>query len=240
MTNLFVLLFLLSIVGLIWGLIAPHHIARITPGRRELTRKHTGIGFMALVFTFLILVAVSNPSQKNINTKQASLTTHDQPSASSLKSSTQVPSVTTQQQTQTQPVPYTTQDQYDSSLAKGQTKVAQVGENGTETLTYKVTFTNDTQTSRTLLSTIVTTQPVNEVVDVGTYIAPTPTPIPAESTPSTPTPAPSESCYPLSDEDTCYEPGEYCRDSDHGANGLAGDGESIACEENNGWRWEPN
>ncbi len=37
----------------------------------------------------------------------------------------------------------------------------------------------------------------------------------------------------------CYEPGEYCRKSDHGASGVAGDGEKIICEDNNGWRWEP-
>jgi hypothetical protein len=46
-------------------------------------------------------------------------------------------------------------------------------------------------------------------------------------------------CYPLSDEGTCYEPGEYCRDDDHGMSGVAGDGESIVCEDNDGWRWEP-
>jgi hypothetical protein len=37
----------------------------------------------------------------------------------------------------------------------------------------------------------------------------------------------------------CYEPGEYCRTSDRGASGVAGDGEKIICEDNNGWRWEP-
>ena len=26
---------------------------------------------------------------------------------------------------------------------------------------------------------------------------------------------------------------------DHGASGVAGDGERIMCEDNNGWRWEP-
>jgi hypothetical protein len=46
-------------------------------------------------------------------------------------------------------------------------------------------------------------------------------------------------CHPLSDEGTCYEPGEFCRDSDHGMTGLAGDGETIICENNDGWRWEP-
>jgi hypothetical protein len=46
-------------------------------------------------------------------------------------------------------------------------------------------------------------------------------------------------CYPISDEGTCYEPGEYCRDDDHGTSGVAGDGEAITCEDNDGWRWEP-
>jgi hypothetical protein len=60
----------------------------------------------------------------------------------------------------------------------------------------------------------------------------------ASAAPPPPSPSPA-SCYPLSDEGTCYEPGEYCRDSDHGASGVAGDGERIVCEDNDGWRWEP-
>jgi hypothetical protein len=47
-------------------------------------------------------------------------------------------------------------------------------------------------------------------------------------------------CYPRTDSGNCYEPGEYCRASDHGASGVAGDGEAITCEDNNGWRWEPS
>jgi hypothetical protein len=46
-------------------------------------------------------------------------------------------------------------------------------------------------------------------------------------------------CHPLTNGGNCYEPGEYCRTSDHGASGVAGDGEAIICEDNNGWRWEP-
>jgi hypothetical protein len=70
-------------------------------------------------------------------------------------------------------------------------------------------------------------------------------PAPARTPPAaSPSPAPSPpptaaSCYPLSNEGTCYEPGEFCRDSDHGLSGLAGDGEKIRCEDNDGWRWEP-
>jgi hypothetical protein len=57
--------------------------------------------------------------------------------------------------------------------------------------------------------------------------------------PPPPTTAAPPSCTPLTDAGNCYEPGEYCRDSDHGVSGVAGDGETITCQNNNGWRWEP-
>jgi hypothetical protein len=67
-----------------------------------------------------------------------------------------------------------------------------------------------------------------------------PRPKPISATTTAPAaPAAPTGCYPISDEGTCYEPGEYCRDSDHGASGVAGDGEAIVCEDNDGWRWEP-
>ena len=78
-----------------------------------------------------------------------------------------------------------------------------------------------------------------------TAVAPAPTTpaavAPAPTTPAAVAPAPTTpaGCYPKSDEGTCYEPGEYCRDADHGTSGVAGDGEAITCEDNNGWRWEP-
>jgi hypothetical protein len=65
---------------------------------------------------------------------------------------------------------------------------------------------------------------------------------PATHSAATPPPAPahtSASCYPLTNGGKCYEPGEFCRNSDHGASGLAGDGKQIVCRDNNGWRWEP-
>jgi hypothetical protein len=68
-------------------------------------------------------------------------------------------------------------------------------------------------------------------------------PPPTETAPTATAPslAPTTpaNCSPLSDEGTCYKPGEYCRDDDHGASGVAGDGEEIICEYNDGWRWEP-
>ncbi|HJQ01430.1 MAG TPA: hypothetical protein VJ851_07510 [Jatrophihabitans sp.] len=65
-------------------------------------------------------------------------------------------------------------------------------------------------------------------------IAPTTAASPIQSTS-----APVPSCYPLTNGGNCYEPGEFCRKSDHGASGIAGDGKPIVCTYNNGWRWEP-
>jgi hypothetical protein len=74
---------------------------------------------------------------------------------------------------------------------------------------------------------------------------PTPTPTPSPTPTRAPTthaaapPPPPPSCHPLTNGGNCYEPGEFCRHSDEGATGLAGDGEKIKCEDNDGWRWEP-
>jgi hypothetical protein len=68
-----------------------------------------------------------------------------------------------------------------------------------------------------------------------THAAPPPPPTHA----APPPPPTAASCHPLSDEGHCYEPGEFCRDSDHGVTGVAGDGKTIKCEDNDGWRWEP-
>jgi hypothetical protein len=73
--------------------------------------------------------------------------------------------------------------------------------------------------------------------------SPPPTLTHSAAPPPSPTTAPAASppaaCSPLTNGGNCYEPGEYCRNSDHGTSGVAGDGEKIICEDNNGWRWEP-
>jgi hypothetical protein len=47
------------------------------------------------------------------------------------------------------------------------------------------------------------------------------------------------SCYPKTSTGNCYEPGEFCPHADAGMSGIAGNGEAIICEDNNGLRWEP-
>jgi hypothetical protein len=65
---------------------------------------------------------------------------------------------------------------------------------------------------------------------------------PVLAVPTSPPPQPpvaSATCYPLSNSGTCYRPGEFCRNSDHGKAGRTADGQAIICRNNNGWRWEP-
>lgn len=227
MAGLFTILFLVSVVLWVWGMIAPRHFAKYAKNGK-FTRKTAGIGFGFFVLVFFVLVGITAPPQKptisqtNLATVQA-------------KPQVQADTVVTKQETETKSVPFTTQNQDDASLPKGQTKVIQAGVDGVETLTYNVIYTNGQQTDKTLVSDTVTTQPTTEIIANGTYVyvAPAPDPTP------TPTPTPP-SCYPLTNGGNCYEPGEYCRNSDHGASGVAGDGEAITCAYNNGWRWEPN
>ena len=75
----------------------------------------------------------------------------------------------------------------------------------------------------------------------GGQAASTPPPPTSATTPSAPTPttAGAVACSPIDDEGGCYEPGEYCRDDDHGMTGRAGNGQVITCEDDNGtWYWE--
>jgi hypothetical protein len=69
--------------------------------------------------------------------------------------------------------------------------------------------------------------------------APPPAPAPAPTTAAPPPPPPPSGCYPKTSSGNCYEPGEFCPEADAGMRGVAGDGEAIICENNNGLRWEP-
>jgi hypothetical protein len=67
-------------------------------------------------------------------------------------------------------------------------------------------------------------------------------PVPSAPVPSPPAQSatPPAGCHPMTSTGHCYEPGEFCSDADHGLTGVAGDGEAIRCEDNDGWRWEPS
>ncbi len=76
--------------------------------------------------------------------------------------------------TDTKPVAYQVSSQNDSSLASGTSKLITTGVDGVETIIYRVTYSNGVEINREKISDEVTTQPVNQVTAIGTYVAPKP------------------------------------------------------------------
>lgn len=70
--------------------------------------------------------------------------------------------------TQTEAIPFTTVRQYTSGLYVGQSRVSQAGRDGVRRLTFADTFTNGKRTAHVQTSSVVATQPVAQVVLVGT------------------------------------------------------------------------
>jgi len=233
------------VIGTIIFLLKPHLINNRLK-KRHLSRKKILSGgilasFLSLVIFSSVMAATEPASLKAQIAADQATTKAQQLKQQELNHLQQVqsvhqPKVETKQVTTTQTIAFDQQEQDDPTLAQGQTKITQAGVNGEETTTYSVTYTDGKETDRQKISDVTTKEPVSQITTQGIYVAPAPAPAPA---PSTPSPSSSASCSPLTNGGNCYEPGEYCRNSDHGLTGVAGDGEQITCANNNGWRWEP-
>ena len=77
----------------------------------------------------------------------------------------------TQIQTQTQSIPVPVQTVTDDTLTFGTTAVRQQGSAGTEVLTYQVNTVNGKVVNSTLLQTVVTVQPVPEIIAQGQAVS---------------------------------------------------------------------
>lgn len=89
-------------------------------------------------------------------------------SAAAAAPSATTPAVEKRTVTETRKIPFKTRKVSDPALAAGKTKVRRPGVAGVKTLTYTVTYTGGTETSRKLVSAKVTRAPVARVVAVGT------------------------------------------------------------------------
>ena len=77
----------------------------------------------------------------------------------------------TQIVTETQTIPAPLQSITDTSLSFGTTAVRQQGSPGTQVLTYQVNTQNGVETGRTLLQTVITVQPVAQIVARGQAVS---------------------------------------------------------------------
>lgn len=165
---------------MVWGFVKPQHFAKHTRNHTFARKDALGFGVFSLIF-FVLVGVTTPPTQKpaTVQLSTASSTTHTQTSKPKN-------AVTTKQTTETQTIPFTATTQNDAALTKGQTKITQAGQNGVETFTYKITYTDGQQTNKTLMSQAATTPMVPEIIENGTYVAPPPVvhPTPQTSTPS--------------------------------------------------------
>lgn len=90
-------------------------------------------------------------------------------------------------ETYTTQIPYETTYCYDASLDEGEEVILTAGTNGQLLCTATVYYVDGLEISRTVTSEVVTRQPVNAVIAVGTYIAQAdPVPMPTEPEPTAP------------------------------------------------------
>lgn len=89
-------------------------------------------------------------------------------SASPTPSAAASPVIRVTTETEQATVRYGARTVKDASLAEGKRVVRTKGVNGVRTLTYEVTTSNGVRTARKLVTSVVTKQPVTQVVAVGT------------------------------------------------------------------------
>ena len=87
--------------------------------------------------------------------------------------------VTTTSGTQTVVAPYATQQQNDPKLPKGTTVVAQVGHSGTAIVTFDADLIGGQEVARRVLSRLLVSDPVDQIVRVGSASLPTAAPVAA-------------------------------------------------------------
>lgn len=135
----------------------------------------------ASIFSFFAVVnATAQPSSQPPEVKSQVQTVQSaEPTPPQVKKSVTEKSKVSE----TAAIPFEKTTINDSSLEKGKTSHLTVGVNGVRTTTYEITTVDGTQTDKKLLSDVVTTQPITDVVAIGTKIAvvvpaPAPTPPP--------------------------------------------------------------
>lgn len=85
------------------------------------------------------------------------------------------PEIVTVEEFEDKAIPYETIEQENSELEQGVSNVIQNGVNGIERTVYNVTYTDDVETDREVVSVEITKEPINEIVEIGTYVEPEPT-----------------------------------------------------------------
>jgi hypothetical protein len=191
------------IIGFIVGLIKPGLFKKLL-GSKFATRKAITISSIAAFLVVLTISGMTEPASvkqarlDRENAKKQSQQLNNKPTDQQVEASnTEIKEVQEKQS-----IDFAKEQQNDASLASGQTKVTQSGQNGEKTITYEVTYVDGNETSRQIKSETITLAAVNEITTIGTYVAP-PKPV---ATPAPSAPAPAH---------TSVRVGATCKDGTH-------------------------
>ncbi len=216
---LMVLLFLGLVTLTIVLLIKPHLLNQRKHVKKPFSRsKIVVIGLAAVVLNFTIFGSVMAATEP-ASVKQARIAQEAEDAAQKVKQAqaaaqakadqakaaadAEAAKPVTKTETTTAVVPFETTQQETSALPKGQTTVTTAGVNGERTLTYHVTYVRGKETVRTQVSDEITTKPVAQVTQVGTYVAPAPQPT---------TPAASRGSGSTTSAQSSVRTGAMCKD----------------------------
>lgn len=137
---------------------------------------HAGLSKTGKVILWSVTAVLAGSAINAAASPNTASTSNTSQQQSSQASTEHKPVVTTKTITETSEIPFTSSNVDDSNLAKGKTEVQTTGINGVKTSTFEITYTDGVQTDKKLIKEETTTEPVNEVVAIGTYVAPAPKP----------------------------------------------------------------
>lgn len=185
------------------GLVRPNIVNRLT--RRDWSRKRlAGIGVSLLsIGTIGLAITIDGTMPQNVRAEIAAQQKAEAAAKTKLETAklaaeklqnekrALASKPITKVETVKLAITYTSSEKEETTLAKGTRKTTTAGLDGEKTETYEVTYINNKETARKLTKTEVTKQPINEVISVGTYVAPVATPQPSPQPAYVTSPAPS-------------------------------------------------
>lgn len=204
-------LFIISIIGTVVGLIKPSLFKRVLKARAN--RKvilGSGISLFLVASTVGGLTEPASMKQARLDKERAAQEAAliEQQNKEREEASKPKPQVEEKEVKEEQGVAFGKEQKEDGGIPKGESKVVQAGVEGKKTLTYKVKYEDGKEVSRELVGEAVTTNPVNEVTAIGTYVYVAPKPAPK---PAAPKPAPKPSA-PASPAPSQGRTGAICKD----------------------------
>jgi hypothetical protein len=183
--TLMTIIFFVLVAATIFFLVKPHALNKSKHINNPISRRKIfTVGLVCIVVTlfgFGSVMAATEPASvkqeritRELNEQKAQQEKLKQEKQAEAERQRQIeaakPIVKTE--TETEVVPFKSTETNDSAIALGEKRVSVQGINGVRTITYSVTYIKGVETARTKLKSEITTQPVNQITLVGTYVAP--------------------------------------------------------------------